>query len=94
MVSSLVDNAVLVVDVQKEFIKDIYMLGIVKRISQYIERCNYKTVIGTVFKNTTKSNFVKMLDWHKCMTGSKSIIACDKVFEKQGYGLSAESINQ
>lgn len=94
MVSSLGNTALLVVDVQKEFVKGVYTLGIFRQISQYVESHNYSTVIGTVFKNTVKSNFVKMLDWHKCMHSSKPAVACDKVFEKQGYGLSADNIEQ
>lgn len=85
----MLNKALLVVDVQKEFTHDpVY----IEQIKALILDHPYYEVIGTYFKNQKDSTFVKRLMYFDCMYATKSLIACDKLVEKCSYGLPIETI--
>lgn len=78
-------KALLIIDVQKEFVQD---SSYIEQVKTFVKDNPYCAIIGTYFKNYEDSNFVKKLDWHECMSSDASLIKCDKLIEKKGYGLS------
>ena len=85
----MLNKALLVVDVQKEFTHD---PAYIKQIKALILDHPYYEVIGTYFKNQKDSTFVKRLMYFDCMYATKSLIACDKLVETCSYGLPIETI--
>ena len=85
----MLNKALLVVNVQKEFTHD---PAYIKQIKALILDHPYYEVIGTYFKNQKDSTFVKRLMYFDCMYATKSLIACDKLVEKCSYGLPIETI--
>jgi len=59
-------TALIVIDVQKFFIHDAPD-DLVSKIVDHIEHTSYDAVAFTIFKNNPDSNFVKSLDWSKCL---------------------------
>jgi nicotinamidase-related amidase len=66
--------ALLVIDMQKGFVKD--RTGkIPEKIRKHIKRSHYDAVVFTKFANHPSSNFVKRLGWHKLKTkGPQEIV--------------------
>lgn len=87
-------KALLIIDVQNYFINDLTKL-IPKKIVTYINHTDYDFIIFTKFINKKGSNFFKLLNWGKMLSGHeteihRSLIAyCDKknVFVKNTYSI-------
>jgi nicotinamidase-related amidase len=60
-------NALLVVDVQRYFMKDAPQ-DLPQRVVNHIDATSYDHVVFARFKNEPDSNFVKLLKWTKCAT--------------------------
>ena len=58
-------NALLIVDVQRYFMKDAPK-DLPQRIVNHVNAINYDYVVLTKFKNRPDSNFVESLKWDKC----------------------------
>lgn len=88
-------TALLIIDVQKEFMNDINGYSMVKHINDYIETERYDKVIGTVFRNSIDSNFIRLLNWNDCMDDTVSAVKCDEVWNKNGtYGLTYDILER
>jgi len=67
-------RALIVVDVQTYFIQSIPE-GFVAKIVKHIKNSSYDSLIFTVFKNNSNSNFVKSLNWKYCMSDNDTKLA-------------------
>lgn len=76
-------NALLIVDIQKEFVNN----KIVEEINNYVKPSNYDFILGTIFENNSTSNFVKLLNYNECMNNIKPLINCDEIYKKHTYGI-------
>lgn len=82
-------TALLVVDIQKEFVTP----DILNEIVNYINSSQYDSMIFTVFKNTKDSNFVKLLNYTGCMK-TKPLIESGNLYKKSTYGISSSLIDK
>lgn len=60
-------QALIVVDVQKYFLKDAPS-DLPHKIADHADKTPYAAIAFTVFKNSQDSNFVRSLNWSKCDT--------------------------
>lgn len=89
----------LVVDVQKGFIKGKPYKELVKRINCLIQSEAYEKIIYTKFKNEKNSLYQTKLNWHGLETFEEQKICVEIkpnsiIFEKTSYCLSFEQIFQ
>lgn len=85
-------NALLIVDVQKYFMKDA-PADLPERIVKHYQSVSYDHVAFTVFKNSVDSNFVASLKWDKCDTDEDAqlpqefaeLVTADNVFTRAAY---------
>lgn len=82
-------TALLVVDIQKEFVTP----DILNEIVNYINSSQYDSMIFTVFENTKDSNFVKLLNYTGCMK-TKPLIESGNLYKKSTYGISSSLIDK
>ena len=90
----------LVVDMQKGFIKNKKYLDLNNKICDYIENSNYDKIIFTKFKNekTKNSLYQDKISWTKLTTKveqdfSLNIPKNAIIMEKYGYGLSKQDLD-
>ena len=69
-------RALIVVDVQSYFIQSTPE-GFVAKIVKHIKNSSYDSLIFTVFKNNSNSNFVKSLNWNSCLKDSDIQLASE-----------------
>ena len=82
-------TALLVVDIQEEFVTS----DILNNVVDYINNSQYDSLIFTVFENTKDSNFVKLLNYTDCMK-TKPLIESDNLYKKSTYGISSSLIDK
>ncbi len=91
-------KVLIVVDMQKGFIKyDNYKL-LSKNIDQYINNSNYDVVIMTKFVNKSGSMYEKKLDYKNLQSQESQQFSIHTpknaiIFEKYGYGLENNDLN-
>lgn len=84
------ENVLLVVDVQKEFVKD--NLAYSKIVGYIIRhRRDYDLIIATSFKNTEDSQFAKYLNWTDMQIITPLEFKSDIKLIKNQYGLNSYS---
>lgn len=79
----------LVVDVQKEFVKDDVGKIVYKRCIDYINACsvNYASVIAAVYKNTSSRNMHSLVHWDEMQTIKKLDFRPNKMYLHSGYSI-------
>lgn len=84
-------NILLAIDVQKEFSNND---GNYERIVNFINNAKeYDKIVATRYLNTLGSNFVKYLNYTKCIDGVYDLeFNPDLIIDKYGYGLKDYSI--
>ena len=88
-------KALVIIDLEKGFITK-FTKGIPAKVEGYIKshKSDYDLIIFTQYRNHSKSNFVKNLDWHGFMTNKqwdivdelKPFVTKSNFFPKDTYG--------
>ena len=95
-------KALIVIDVQNYFINELTK-SIPEKIVKHINKTNYDFIIFTKFVNKKGSNFFKLLNWKKMLSGHETKIHnsliefCDKknIFVKTSYSIfKAKGFNE
>lgn len=79
----------LVVGVQKEFVRDDTCKVVYKRCVDYINACgaNYTSVIAAVYKNTSSRNMHSLVHWDEMKTLKKLDFRPNKMYLHSGYSV-------
>lgn len=80
----------LVVDLQKEFVKDLKGKQVYVKGLDYIaqHRDEYSYVLAAVYKNEVNSNIQRFVDWSECRDIQSLEFIPDKIVYHSGYSIS------
>ncbi len=98
----MTEKALIIIDVQNYFVNELTKL-IPEKIVKHINKVDYDFIVFTKFINKKGSNYFKILNWEKMLSGKETEIHnslikfCDKknVFAKTSYSIfKAKGLNE
>ncbi|MBU2579185.1 cysteine hydrolase [Patescibacteria group bacterium] len=95
-------NALIIIDAQNYFVNK-FTKSLPEKIAKHMSKTDYDFVVFTKFINKKGSNFFKLLNWKKCLSGPETEIhnslikfaRKENVFTKNSYSIfKAKGINE